>query len=84
MTLTELLTEYEKEIEEIHDNRKAIRGAVTKNQKSRQRINELKKKIVACVEAKLRKGQTLSEICTEEFGIVDRRFHVLFSFFRKE
>lgn len=76
------MDQYEALIARVHVNRGVIRMATTENQNIRTSLTNVKKNIMDIVGKRMKK-QSLSEICYQEFGKLDRRFHVLFSFFRK-
>lgn len=82
MTLNELLLEYEKRIALIHTGRRTISAALETNKQTRIELNSIKEKMQDYIAKKMAKGKTLYQICQDEFGKVDRRFHVLFSLFR--
>ena len=84
-TLKDLVSQYEERIKLIHSNRVAIRSATGANRTMRKELNNLKEKMKDYIAIEMeRKGKTLYQICQDEFGKVDRRFHILFALFRKE
>lgn len=82
MKLSALLAEYEKRINAIHEGRKIIRATTKSNRQNRKELDEIKEKMRDYIADRIAKGKTLYQICQDEFGKVDRRFHVLFALFR--
>ena len=80
--LEKLLAKYEEQIEVIHTNRGEIRRAVKKNQGAREELDKVKDEMREYIAHQMDSGKTLYQICVDEFGKVDRRFHVLFALFR--
>lgn len=80
--LTKLLTEYEKDLAVIHENRATIKDRLGKNRVVRKHLESVKEKMLDLIAKEMSSGKTLYQICLNEFGSVDRRFHVLFSLFR--
>ena len=81
--LNELMTKYDEEMKVIRRNRKVIKDSLKENRGSKIIIRDIKKEIKNIVGIKLQEGQSLYRISIENFGKIDKRFHILFALFNK-
>ena len=78
MKIKELFKKYQSLLDERRDNRRASNDLIIKNQTIKLKTNKLKDELVTTLVREMDKGRTLYQICMEEFGVVDNRFHNLY------
>ena len=81
MNLKLLLALRKDKLESIRENREKIVSLTKENQVKRKEYISVQQKILKIVERRMERGETLYEICINEFGKVDENFFVLYKLF---
>lgn len=78
--LATLFKKYEEMMGIVRKNRKSIRTKLKENQAARVVVDSLKKEIKEEVEVQMHsENKNLYTIAMESFGVIDKRFHILFT-----
>lgn len=78
MKIKELFEEYQQLLDKRRENRRVSNELIVKNQQIKLETNKIKNKLVSTILKEMEDGKTLYQICMENFGIVDNRFHNLY------
>ncbi len=81
MSIKQLFEKYQSLLDERRDNRKSSNDLIIKNQEIKVKTNKLKDELVSTIAKEMEAGKTLYQICMDEFGVVDNRFHNLYLIF---
>lgn len=79
--IEELISIYEKQINIIRDNRKMIKSALKQNRKAKAVIADVKTELKVVIDEQVEKGLSFYRICMQNFGKIDKRFHIIYSLF---
>lgn len=82
--LEQLIRDYDKRMGIIRTNRREMQRQESQNKSIRSELNAIKKELYDLVKPELEKGKTLYRISIENFGKIDKRFHVLFGIFNRK
>lgn len=81
MKVKELFEQYQLLLNKRRDNRRASNDLIEENKKIKKETNKAKEKLIETIAREMNNGKTLYQICMENFGVVDNRFHNLYLIF---
>lgn len=81
--LQELVKTYSEGIEKIRAGRALVEKTEGENQQTRKALAKIKQEIYTIVKPEIAAGKTLYRVCIDQFGIIDKRFHILLGIFQK-
>lgn len=83
--LASLLTEEQKILKEISENRKSSKKLLTNNRQLRQKLTDIRKEIVDDVVAEMNNSnKSLYQVVKEALGKIDSRYNKIYDLINKE
>lgn len=83
--LASLLTEEQKILKEISENRKSSKKLLTNNRQLRQKLSDVRKEIVDDVVAEMNNSnKSLYQVVKEALGKIDSRYNKIYDLINKE
>lgn len=79
MTLKEMMDRQDDILKKIRSNRLSVSSLLGKNRKMRKEFSKLRNEIYEYVLSEMKEGKSLYQVCLNNFGKIDRRFHALYS-----
>lgn len=83
MKLFQLLDKYLAVYDQIHTNREDIKDRINKNQEWRAELIALKREMRGALRNVTTK-KSLYRICLDQYGKIDKHFHILYALFGKK
>lgn len=82
MTLAALIEQYTACQKRIKENRKIINALIDSNKKDQKKVKQIHEQIKDQLKEEFAAGNNIYQISKREFGVIDWRFHKLYSFVR--
>lgn len=83
--LASLLTEEQKILKEISENRKSSKKLLTNNRQLRQKLSDIRKEIVDDVVAEMNSSnKSLYQVVKDALGKIDSRYNKIYDLINKE
>jgi glucose-6-phosphate-specific signal transduction histidine kinase len=84
MKVKELFEQHQSLVDERRKNRRLSNKLIKKNKELKEKEELVKRELVDEIGKQMADGKSLYQICQENFGQVDNRFHNLYIIFTKQ